>query len=89
MGFFGKLFGALKRMVTTGKPEPEKLTPKPKPTTTTTATETPAGGGRSRREILEAEIPRAVRNREFDLWDDFEEYFDVESLGESEYDETT
>lgn len=87
MGFFSKLFGAIKRMVTTGKPEPTPE-PKPKPKPTATPTATPAGGGRSRREIVEAEIPRAVRNREFDLWDDFEEYFDVETLGESEYDET-
>lgn len=70
-------------MLKTGKPEsvqPEKPTAKP------TATATAASRSRSRAERV---VPEAVRRREYDNWDNFENDFeDVESLGETEYDET-
>lgn len=77
---FSKILKAVINMVRRDKPEQKR----------TRATPTPTGGPSprpSRRE--DVEIPRAVRNREFDRWDRFEEEFDdVETLGESEYDET-
>ena len=84
MSFFGKLFRAIGQMVT------GKSTPEPTPTPTPTATPAAPVGSRSRRERVEVEIPREVRNREFNHWHNFEDYFDdVETLGETEYDETT
>jgi len=79
---FSKIFKAVINMVRRDKPEQKG----------TRATPTPTGGPSprpSRGEDVEIEIPRAVRNREFDRWDRFEEEFDdVETLGESEYNET-
>ena len=78
--FFTKFIDAIKSMVTGNKPEkkPEKIKSHKR-----------ADVGREREGVNEHKIPEKIRRKEFDHWDRFEDFFeDVESLGETEYDET-